>query len=102
MKALLVAGLGTIWLLGTAHAAGMSKQTAEVWHGSCVSACEQSSTRDWCRAYCNCAMERTLSDLSEKEHSQFGTAMLFGGEIDPAVATKFREIILSCASQVSH
>ena len=102
MKALVMAGLSTIWLLGAAHAAGMSNQTAGIWHGSCVSACEQNSTRAWCQAYCDCAMERTQSDLTDEEHSQFGKAMFFGGEIDPAVASKFREIILSCASQTSH
>ena len=102
MKALVMAGLSTVWLLGAGHAAGTSNQTADAGYGACVAACEQGSTRDWCQAYCDCTMDKTRTEFTPREQSQFGQALYFGGEIDPAVATRFREIILSCASQVSH
>lgn len=97
-----MAGLSTVWLLGAAHAAETSKQTADAGYGACVAACEQSTRRDWCQAYCGCTMEKTRTEFTAREQSQFGQVMYFGGEIDPAVATRFRAIILSCASQVSH
>ena len=80
-------------------AAAGNQQAADIEYSSCVAACQQGQSEAKCAAYCRCTTDRTQSEFTPQESRQLAKAMLFGGEIDPAFAGKFRNIILDCAAQ---
>ena len=91
--------LSVLLCFAVAHTAEGNEQSAAIEYSTCVAACEQGQSQAKCAAYCQCTTARSQSEFTRQESRQMAKAMLYGGEIKPATADKFRNIILECATQ---